>query len=134
MRRAPAGCPFAPRCAWRLDDVLDRQPGPRCRSIAGDTGRHDRPDGDPPDRLPQPADRRGGASPAVRCGAGFVAAPPPAGVIDEVGAGHLGGRDDDLEALVGAIQAEEGPISMAPSAGALPLPPEGEHQRRRGLP
>ena len=24
LRRAPVGCPFAPRCAWRLTTVLDR--------------------------------------------------------------------------------------------------------------
>jgi hypothetical protein len=46
--------------------------------------------------------------------------------VDEVGAGHLGGTPDGFEGLVHSIQSEEGPISMAPSAGALPLPPEGE--------
>ena len=46
--------------------------------------------------------------------------------VDEVGAGHLGGTPDGFEGLVHSIEAEEGPISMAPSAGALPLTPEGE--------
>ena len=64
---------------------------------------------------------------------GFVAAPAPPGVVDEVGAGRLGGRDDHPGAIVGEIQAEEGPISMAPSAGALPLPPEGEHEGGEGV-
>ena len=59
---------------------------------------------------------------------GFVPAPAPPGVVDEVGAGHLGRPPDGFEGLVHAIESEEGPISMAPSAGALPLPPEGEHE------
>ena len=31
MRRAPVGCPFAPRCAWRLRRLLDRQRRRSCR-------------------------------------------------------------------------------------------------------
>ena len=32
---APVGCAFAPRCAWRLDRVLDRDPAARVRSMPG---------------------------------------------------------------------------------------------------
>jgi hypothetical protein len=63
---------------------------------------------------------------------GFVAAPPPAGMIDEVGAGRLGSTVD-LEGMAADIQAEEGPLSMAPSAGGLPIPPEPEHHGDRGI-
>ena len=31
QRQAPVGCPFAPRCAWRLADVLDVEPDARAR-------------------------------------------------------------------------------------------------------
>ena len=63
---------------------------------------------------------------------GFVSAPPPAGMIDEVGAGRIGSTAD-LEGLVADIQAEEGPLSLGPSAGGLPIPPEPEHHGERGI-
>ena len=70
QRSAPVGCPFAPRCAWRLDVLLDRQPDPRpgrarrARSSRSGSGR------DPPDRLPQPADRARRPPPGGRCATG----------------------------------------------------------------
>ena len=68
MRREPRGCPFAPRCAWRIERCWTDNPtlepvtagaaivttGPACN---------------PPDRLPQPAAaRRGGARSAYAGG------------------------------------------------------------------
>ncbi len=53
-----------------------------------------------------------------------MAAPPPAEAIDEL-AGRVGSSIDS-EAMLQDIYREEGPISMGPSAGALPLPPEKE--------
>ncbi len=125
MRNAPTGCPFAPRCQWRLPVCWDENP--MLRSVVdgaplvmtGPSATHRIACHNPPtvaERISGHPERPG-----------FLAAPAPAGMIDEVGAGHLGGRDDDLGPLVASIQAEEGPISLAPSAGALPLPPEGEH-------
>ena len=60
-REPPVGCPFAPRCAWRLPVCWTDNPA----LVAADGGRRRRssptgPDGDAPVRLPQPGDRRGG--------------------------------------------------------------------------
>ena len=58
MRHAPTGCPFAPRCRWRIETCWTDNPS-LLPVIAGTpvvmTGRT----GHPPHRLPQPADRRG---------------------------------------------------------------------------
>jgi len=124
MRHAPKGCPFAPRCRWRLDVCWSDNPSlvpmvagtPVVMTGAGATHRiacHNQPT----------AEERVTGHPMRP---GFLPAAAPAGVVDEVGAGHLGGTPDGFEGLVHAIEAEEGPISMAPSAGALPLTPEGD--------
>ena len=125
MRHAPVGCPFAARCRWRLDVCWTENPAlvpmvagtPVVMTGPGATHRiacHNQPT----------AEERVVGHPLRP---GFTAAVAPAGVVDEVGAGHLGGTPDGFEGLVHSIEAEEGPISMAPSAGALPLPPEEEH-------
>jgi oligopeptide transport system ATP-binding protein len=125
MRQAPTGCPFAPRCRWRVETCWSNNPVLQPVVLGtpvvmtGPTATH---------RIAchnQPTVEERVAGRPLR--PGFTPAPPPAGVIDEVGAGHLGGTPDGFEGLVASIQAEEGPISMAPSAGALPLPPEAEH-------
>ncbi len=124
MRHAPTGCPFAPRCRWRIETCWTDNPGllpvvagtPVVMTGSSATHRiacHNQPT----------AEERVAGRPLRP---GFAPAPAPAGVVDEVGAGHLGGTPDGFEGLVHSIQSEEGPISMAPSAGALPLPPEGE--------
>ena len=124
MRHAPKGCPFAPRCRWRLDVCWSDNPSlvpmvagtPVVMTGAGATHRiacHNQPT----------AEERVTGHPMRP---GFLPAAAPAGVVDEVGAGHLGGTPDGFEGLVHSIEAEEGPISMAPSAGALPLTPEGD--------
>ena len=131
MRHAPTGCPFAPRCRWRIETCWTDNPGllPVVADtpvvMTGQSATH---------RIAchnQPTVEERVAGRPLR--PGFVAAPAPPGVIDEVGAGHLGGTPDGFEGLVHSIQAEEGPISMAPSAGALPLPPEGEHEGGDGV-
>ncbi len=38
------------------------------------------------------------------------------------------GATADLGGLVAAIQVEEGPLSVYPSAGGLPVPPEPERR------
>ncbi len=125
MRHAPTGCPFAPRCRWRLDVCWSQNPGllPIVAGtpvvMTGSTATHQIACHNQPT-----AEERLTGHPLRP---GFVPAPAPAGVVDEVGAGRLGGTPDGFEGLVHAVPAEEGPISMAPGAGALPLPPEGEH-------
>jgi oligopeptide/dipeptide ABC transporter, ATP-binding protein, C-terminal domain len=124
MRHAPTGCPFAPRCRWRLEACWSDNPGllpvaagtPVVMTGPGATHQiacHNQPT----------LEERAAGRPTRP---GFTPAPAPLGVIDEVGAGHLG--SDDFDAPVSSIQAEEGQISTAPSAAGLPLPPEPEHR------
>jgi oligopeptide transport system ATP-binding protein len=125
MRHAPIACPFAARCRWRLNVCWQENP-PLRPTVAGTpvilTGpgaTHQIACFNPPTEEERLAGR------PLR--PDFVRAPAPAGAIDEVGAGRLGSTAD-LEGLVGDIQDEEGPISLAPGAGALPIPPEPEHR------
>ncbi len=124
MRHKPTACPFAARCRWRLDVCWQENPPLRPTIegtpivLTGPGATHQIACFNPPTVEEQVAGR------PMR--AGFVTAPPPAGTVDEVGAGRIGSTDD-LEGMIGDIQSEEGPISLAPSAGALPLPPEPEH-------
>ncbi len=122
MRREPTGCPFAPRCAWRIETCWAENPG--LRRLGGDgpivtTGE------DATHRIAchnPPTEAEAEAGRPVRDG--FVAAPPPDGYFDE-----LGGRiasSVDSEAILEEIYREEGPISTAPSAAGLPLPPVEE--------
>ena len=130
MRRAPTFCPFAARCRWRLDICWQENPPLRptvdgTRVVMTGTGAtHQIACFNPPTEAEAAAGKP--LSP------GFVSAPPPAGMIDEVGAGRLGSTAD-LEGLVADIQAEEGPLSLGPSAGGLPIPPEPEHHGERGI-
>jgi oligopeptide transport system ATP-binding protein len=124
MRNAPTACPFAPRCRWRLDVCWGENPALRPLDdatrvvLTGPDATHQVACFNPPTPDEQVAGR------PLR--PGFSAAPPPPGAIDEVGAGHLGSTED-FEGIAAAIQAEEGPISLAPGAAGLPLPPEPEH-------
>jgi hypothetical protein len=64
--------------------------------------------------------------------AGFASAPPPQGVLDQLAlrlpdAGADVGADD-LEEILGAIEADEGTILPYPGAAGLPVPPESEHR------
>ena len=68
MRREPRGCPFAPRCAWRIERCWTANPTLE-PVTAGAASRHDRTGCNPPDRLPQPAAaRRSGARSAYAGG------------------------------------------------------------------
>ena len=130
MRRAPTFCPFAARCRWRLD--ICWQENPPLRPIVDGTSvvmtgagaTHQIACFNPPTQEEAVAGK------PLR--PGFVAAPPPPGYIDEVGAGRIASTADH-EGIVADIQAEEGPLSLAPSAGGLPIPPEPEHHGERGI-
>ncbi|MEI8333820.1 MAG: ABC transporter ATP-binding protein [Chloroflexota bacterium] len=128
MRNAPTGCPFAPRCAWRVDRCWTENPAleplePGARVVtSGPTATHriacfDRPT----------ANEVRGGRPLRQ---GFVAAPPPPGLIDELSP-LQSPNFDDLAGLVAGIEAEEGPLSVYPSAGGLPVPPEPERRNDR---
>jgi len=128
MRHEPTACPFAARCRWRLDVCWQENPPLRPTDegtpvvLTGPGATHRIACFNPPT-----ADERIAGRPLR---ADFAAAPPPPGASDEVGAGRIDSTDD-LEGMVAAIQDEEGPISLAPSAGGLPLPPEPEHRTDR---
>jgi oligopeptide transport system ATP-binding protein len=122
MRRAPIGCPFAPRCAWRIETCWVENPvltpvHPGEQVVpTGDRATHRISCHNPPTREEAVA--------GFPQRPGFVAAPPPEGHVDE-----LAGRIDssiDSEAMLQDIWREEGPVSMGPSAAGLPLPPEKE--------
>ncbi len=124
MRHAPTACPFAPRCRWRLERCWQENPplaplveGTRL-VMTGPEATHQIACFNPPTPDEQVAGH------PLR--PDFKAAPPPPGTLDEVGAGRLASTDD-LEGLDAAIEAEEGPLSLAPGAGGLPIPPEPEH-------
>ncbi|MCU0504612.1 MAG: ABC transporter ATP-binding protein [Chloroflexi bacterium] len=124
MRRAPTGCPFAPRCAWRLEACWADNPGLRALSgeetvvTTGERATHRSACHNPPTAEEAAAGR------PLR--AGFTAAPPPSGAIDELGGTTA--NIDDFGGLVAAIEAEESPIEPFPSAAGLPLPPEPERR------
>jgi oligopeptide transport system ATP-binding protein len=129
MRRAPSGCPFAPRCAWRIEACWTDNPGLRPLAeggpvvMSGPGATHRIACHNPPT-----ANEVRGGRPLRD---GFIAAPPPAGLLDELSLERVESTAD-LAGLVAGIQAEEGPLSMYPSAGGLPLPPEPE-RRNDGL-
>ena len=121
MRNAPIGCPFAPRCAWRLETCWSDNPallplveGTRV-TATGERATHLVACHNPPTAQEAAAGRPRRS--------GFVAAPPPGGLPDEL----VTGEDYmDLEGFVEGVEAEEGPLSVYPSAGGLPVPPESE--------
>jgi oligopeptide transport system ATP-binding protein len=124
MRRAPVGCPFAPRCAWRLDDCWTANPVVR-PLVEGDpvvaTGSrathliacHN----------PATQDEASAGRPLR---AGFVAAPPPPDAIDELAAARAG-VVGDIDGVVSDFD-RSGEISLGPSAGGLPIQPREERR------
>ena len=133
QRVAPQGCPFAPRCAWRLDvcwtdnpALLPIIPGvPVVTSGPGATHRiacHN----------PPTAEEASAGRPLRD---GFVAAPPPGTVIDELVEGDVApSLAEQLDALEPApadatretvIDREGGPLGQGGMSGAgLPIEPE----------
>ena len=145
QRRAPTGCPFAPRCAWRLDVCWTVNP-PLTPIDAGQ-----RPVTTGPDAThqiachnpPTPDEAEGGRP--LR--PGFVAAPPPSLALDELAAAAAAAAaagtgtapatiaisEIPAEEIV-AMLPDEGPVSPAPSAAGLPVPPEESNDSTRKQP
>jgi oligopeptide transport system ATP-binding protein len=119
QRRAPTGCPFAPRCAWRLPVCWTDNPplapvAPGGRVVTSGPGAtHLIACHNPPTAEEAMAGRPQRPE--------FVAAPPPSIVIDELAAA-LEATPAIADAVV-FMAGDEGPVSMAGAAG-LPLPPE----------
>jgi oligopeptide transport system ATP-binding protein len=124
MRQAPTGCPFAPRCAWRvetcwtenppLDPLVDGQP--IVTTGAGAT--HQIACHNPPTR------EEAAAGWPLR--EGFVAAPPPEDAIDELSGTRIG-SSVDMDQIDRDIYREEGFVSTGPSAVGLPIEPDEGH-------
>jgi len=121
QRRAPVGCPFAPRCAWRLEVCWTDNPALEpleagVRLVTTGPGATHRIACHNP-----PTPEEAAAGRPLRDG--FVAAAPPGVLLDELAA-----VDDHVAALPGEEVAlfpgDEGPTSTGPSAAGLPLPPE----------
>ncbi len=120
QRRPVTGCPFAPRCAWRLPACWSENPAlapihPGERVVqTGPGATHRIACHNPPTTAEAVAGR------PLRDG--FVAAPPPAD------AGQFPDEFMDPAALVGdetaIMTGDQGFVSPSPSAAGLPLPPE----------
>jgi oligopeptide/dipeptide ABC transporter ATP-binding protein len=125
MRRAPAGCPFAARCAWRLERCWVENPAlttldpgmPLVPTGLGATHRiacHNPPT---PEEVATGRPNRPGHRPA----------PPPAGHVDE-----LATLVDELEdsarfdEYVKSAREAGARLPLGPTAGGLPLPPGDE--------
>ncbi|MDQ2934127.1 MAG: ABC transporter ATP-binding protein [Chloroflexota bacterium] len=133
QRRAPVGCPFAPRCAWRLDvcwtDNPQLEPLSRGQRIVttGADATHRISCHNPPTTEEATAGR------PLR--PGFIAAPPSGVALNELAAaapwgGTSGTASVAIEGSPGeevvTMLPSEGPISPAASAGGLPLTPGEE--------
>jgi oligopeptide transport system ATP-binding protein len=123
QRRLPLGCPFAPRCAWRLDVCwVDNPP-------LAPIDRHARVITVGPDATHRiachnpPTPEEAAAGRPLR--AGFVAAPPPQEVLDELV--QRGAAEDPATAEEVVLMGPEGPESTAPGAHGLPIEPEEKH-------
>jgi oligopeptide/dipeptide ABC transporter ATP-binding protein len=128
MRRAPVGCPFASRCAWRIETCWSENPAlepvapgqPVVTTGGGATHRIACFNPPTPDEAAAGRPLRDG----------FVAAEPPAGVLDEL-AGPRKESTVDFDQIDRDIYREEGFVSPAPSAAGLPIEPDrGEHHGR----
>ncbi len=129
QRVAPSGCPFAPRCAWRLPICWEDNPllepvdvavahagaaGPALRS-AHRSACHNRPT---PDEAASGRPLREGFERAMPPGG------PSATAIDELATA------DEAAALIEKTLREASSISAAPSAAGLPLQPDDVEERR----
>jgi oligopeptide transport system ATP-binding protein len=129
QRREITGCPFAPRCAWRLEVCWTTNPplialDPAARVVTSGPNATHR---SACHNIPTPEEAAAGRP--LR--EGFAPAPPPgdiAAILDEeevlpiFDAGAIHGDEFGMDL------GSEGPASMAPSAGGLPLPPEEDRR------
>ena len=128
MRLAPVGCPFAPRCAWRLEVCWTSNPPlvslspDRPIVTTGPEASHRIACHNPPIAEEAAAGR------PLR--PGFQAAPPPgdeqlANVVDELAVAA------EEAALIDETLRETGSVSTGPSAAGLPIQPDPPDRRRR---
>jgi oligopeptide transport system ATP-binding protein len=137
QRQAPVGCPFAPRCAWRLERCWSDNPALAAvdgaatgeAAAAASTGHRIACHNPPTPReaeLGRP-DREG-----------FQPAPPPSTVIDELGA--VAGPEGEAGIALGGEELIGPEPPLAGEGAGMPLAPggdgaaehEGEHHHPRG--
>jgi oligopeptide transport system ATP-binding protein len=113
QRMAPQGCPFAPRCAWRLDMCWTDNPAllpivPGLPVVTtGPEATHRIACHNPPTAVEADAGR------PLR--AGFVAAPPPGTVVDELAEGDVAPSVvEQLDALEPAVEPALEPEDRRP--------------------
>jgi oligopeptide/dipeptide ABC transporter ATP-binding protein len=122
MRQAPSGCPFAPRCAWRLAECWEMNPGltrldaTRPVVLTGLSASHRVACHNPP----TPAEAALGRPDRP----GFTAAPAPAGRLDELATVVDAIVDSEhFDEYVEAARTGGARLPSGPGAGGLPVPP-----------
>jgi oligopeptide transport system ATP-binding protein len=123
QRRPPSGCPFAPRCAWRLPICWDEMPpldptAAVARVVTSGPGATHRIACHNPPTVEEAAAGR-----PLR--EGFVPAPPPGSVVAATVSEEAAPADAEMVVEQPIIDEE---ALAAPSAHGLSLPPEDEQR------
>jgi oligopeptide/dipeptide ABC transporter ATP-binding protein len=133
MRQAPTGCPFAPRCAWRLPVCWEVNPGlaplDRATSVVltGPAATHRIACHNPPT-----PDEVAHGRPVRE---GFRPAPPPSGRIEELATVEDALADAaEVEAWVDSIRETGAELPLGQGPSALPLPPDPSDPGDEGRP
>jgi len=126
QREAPVGCPFAPRCAWRVEACWRENPSLVAIPTSGTAGarvQHRIACHNPP--TPEEAV----AGHPLR--SDFHAAPPPGSVVDELAASEplVDGVAVFPQDAPVTFDRQEGPSTPLYGAAGLPLPPEEDERR-----
>jgi len=121
LRRAPVGCPFAPRCAWRLPTCWETNPTLE-PLVAGATLQTTGPQATHQIACWNPAMGEEALA-GMPLREGFVPAPPPGGP----GALSPGAVPAEQDLVLFAPDADPGPV--LPGAHGLPEPPTADPRR-----
>ncbi len=122
LRRAPAGCPFAPRCAWRLERCWTENPGLEDAGSAAGPETGGSTGSAAPHRIacwnPPTADEAAAGRPLRP---GFAAAPLPGTALPDIALA----TPEQAASLV-VFTPEGDPLTALPGARGLPEPPDRE--------
>jgi oligopeptide/dipeptide ABC transporter ATP-binding protein len=130
MRLAPTGCPFAPRCAWRLPVCWETNPSLAPLDVTttvvatGPGATHQIACHNPP--------TAGEVAHGRPTRDGFRPAPPPSGRLDELATIQDAIVDaEEVDAFIDEVRATGAELPLGPGPSALPLPPDpGEPSER----
>jgi oligopeptide/dipeptide ABC transporter ATP-binding protein len=126
MRQSPVGCPFAARCAWRLEVCWEQNPdltglAPGRAIVATGPGASHRIACHNP---PTPAEAALGRPDRP----GFTPAPAPGGRVDELATiTDLAADSARVDAYVEGAREAGAELPLGPLVGGLPVPPVDEH-------